>query len=52
MRDQNIRNDLKEIVKKLDRISKVNDNIQTLLIIIIIILIVLASWIFQYFFIR
>lgn len=48
MNDENIHNDLKEIVKKLDRIRKLNDDIRTLLIIIIIILIAFAFWILQF----
>lgn len=49
MNDENIQNDLKEIVKKLDRIRKLNDDIRFVLIIIVIILIVFAILCFPYF---
>lgn len=48
MNDENLKNELKEIVKKLDRIRKLNDNIRFLLILIVIILIVFAFWFFPY----
>lgn len=49
MNDENIRDELKEIVKKLDRIRKLNDDIRFLLILIVIILIVFAFWVLPYF---
>lgn len=49
MNDENIREEIKEIGKKLDRIVKLNNNILTSLTIIIIILIILVSMCFVYF---
>jgi hypothetical protein len=49
MNDESIQNELKEIIKKLDRIRKLNDDIRFVLIIIVIILIIFAIWSFPYF---
>jgi len=49
MSEENIQNELKEIVKKLDRIRKLNDDIRFILMIIIIILIIFVFMSFPYF---
>ncbi len=49
MNDENIQNQLKEIVKKLDRIRKLNDDIRFILIIIVFTLIFFAFMSFIYF---
>ncbi len=49
MNDENTQNQLKEIVKKLDRIRKLNDDIRFILIIIVFTLISIAFMSFIYF---
>ncbi|MFX1418768.1 MAG: hypothetical protein ACFE9N_07605 [Promethearchaeota archaeon] len=49
MIDEDKKNELNEIVKKLDRIRKLNDDIRFILMIIVIILIIFTFMSFVYF---
>jgi hypothetical protein len=49
MNDKNNQNDLKEIIKKLDRIRKLCDDIRFILMLIVIILIIFGFMCFIYF---